>query len=367
MRKSSLIMAACGILFVVTAVAQEEHRIGVPEVTNPIARKVVIVPDIMGLTTLKCDFHAHTIFSDGVVKPMARVIEAWANGLDALAVTDHLEDDPDEEVLKGDDNTSYELALPVAQQYNLLLVKGAEITRDQPEGHHCALFIKDAKPLDVKDMMKAVEEAVKQGAFIQWNHPGWNVDKMPPLDIQEDLFKRGWLHGVEVFNDTEWYPPALKWGLEKNLALMANTDVHGLTAASYDLVKGQRPMTLVFARNRTLEALREAMFKGQTAAWFGEHLAGKGEYLEAIFKAAVSATAPHAKDEKGRVYTEVTNRSDILFVVKGTDGTLGETLRLAPRTTMLVQLQKDVKEAPVQVTNLHTNQNETLTTMLSVP
>jgi hypothetical protein len=270
-------------------------------------------------------------------------------------------------VLKGDDNTSYEEALPVAQQYNLLLVKGAEITRDQPEGHHCALFIKDAKPLDVKDMMAAVEAAVKQGAFIQWNHPGWAVDKMPPLDIQEELFKRGWLHGVEVFNDTEWYPPALKWGLEKNIALTANTDVHGLTAASYDLVKGQRPMTLVFAQNRSLDALRDAMFKGQTAAWFGDHLAGKREYLDALFKAAVSAAAPHAKDEKGRVYIEVTNRSDLLFVMKGADANLTETIRLAPRTVMQVQLQKETKEVAVVITNLHTNQSESLTTALSIP
>jgi hypothetical protein len=42
------------------------------------------VPDIEGYKTLKCDFHIHTVFSDGLVWPSVRVGEAYLEGLDAL-------------------------------------------------------------------------------------------------------------------------------------------------------------------------------------------------------------------------------------------------------------------------------------------
>jgi len=51
-------------------------------------------PDIMGYKTLKCDFHMHTVFSDGQVWPTTRVTEAVRQGLDAIAITDHIEYQP---------------------------------------------------------------------------------------------------------------------------------------------------------------------------------------------------------------------------------------------------------------------------------
>ena len=52
--------------------------------------KTVDIPDITGYKTLKCDFHIHTIYSDGNVTPDVRVLEAVSEGLDALAFTDHV-------------------------------------------------------------------------------------------------------------------------------------------------------------------------------------------------------------------------------------------------------------------------------------
>jgi hypothetical protein len=51
-------------------------------------------PDILGYKTLKCDFHLHTVFSDGQVWPTTRVDEAVREGLDAIAITDHIEYQP---------------------------------------------------------------------------------------------------------------------------------------------------------------------------------------------------------------------------------------------------------------------------------
>jgi hypothetical protein len=53
-------------------------------------RHEIAIPDIPGYTILKCDLHMHTVFSDGVVWPTVRVEEAWEDGLDAIAITDHM-------------------------------------------------------------------------------------------------------------------------------------------------------------------------------------------------------------------------------------------------------------------------------------
>jgi hypothetical protein len=54
-------------------------------------RKTVNLPDLPGYVTLKCDFHMHSVFSDGNVWPIVRVDEALRDGLDVIAITDHIE------------------------------------------------------------------------------------------------------------------------------------------------------------------------------------------------------------------------------------------------------------------------------------
>ena len=55
------------------------------------ARKEIILPQVRGLNIYKADLHMHTIFSDGSVTPQFRVQEAWQDGLDVIAITEHLE------------------------------------------------------------------------------------------------------------------------------------------------------------------------------------------------------------------------------------------------------------------------------------
>ena len=78
-------------------------------------RTEVNFPDIEGYTTLKCDFHMHTAFSDGHVWPNVRVWEAWRTGLDAIAITDHLEYLPRADDLGRNRNRPHEIALPEAE------------------------------------------------------------------------------------------------------------------------------------------------------------------------------------------------------------------------------------------------------------
>jgi len=285
-------------------------------------RKIVNLPDLPGYVTLKCDFHLHTVFSDGSVWPTVRVGEAFRDGLDAIAITDHIEYIPKEDFIPVNHNAAWDIAKITADEYNIMLVHGTEITRDMPPGHMNALFIEDASLLDVDSAEDAYAEAIRQGAFLQWNHPGWKSqepDGIPKLyNIHKKLIEKGWIHGIEFFNDNEYYPPVLTFCRQFNLAIMANSDNHGVISEEYpSSYYTNRPMTLVFAREKTPEALKEAMFAGRTLAYFKDNIAGKSEYAKPFFYQCITVSEPYYKDDEN-IYFEVTNRSDIpFFLING--------------------------------------------------
>ena len=92
-------------------------------------RREVKIPDISGYRTLKCDFHTHTVFSDGQVWPTVRVEEAWREGLDAIAITDHIEYKPHKQDVKPDNDRPCDIAIKAGEEKGIILIRGAEITQ----------------------------------------------------------------------------------------------------------------------------------------------------------------------------------------------------------------------------------------------
>ena len=280
--------------------------------------KKVRIPDIPGYLTLKGDFHLHTVFSDGQVWPTLRVDEAVNEGLDIIAVTDHIEYRPHKADIPGDLNRSYDIEKPYAEKKNILLVKGIEITRDMPPGHFNALFINDASALAKEDFKEAIREAKKQGAFILWNHPGWKAqqpDTTRWLAIHTWLYDHKMLNGIEIYNNKDYYSIAFDWALQKNLTVFANSDSHIPTSMSYDLVNSHRPLTLVFAKERSLDGIKEALFKGQTAAFTDNMVRGREEWLKPLFYSCVKIIRNGGK-------IMLTNKSGLTFDLEDNSGTL---------------------------------------------
>ena len=89
------------------------------------------------------DLHTHSVFSDGHVWPNIRVAEALRDGVDVLAVTEHLEYQPHRaDIPHPDRNKSYVEAKAAAGKSDILIINGSEITRNMPPGHINAVFIK---------------------------------------------------------------------------------------------------------------------------------------------------------------------------------------------------------------------------------
>jgi hypothetical protein len=263
-------------------------------------------PDILGYKTLKCDLHMHTVFSDALVWPTVRVDEALREGLDAISITDHIEYQPHKQDIPTNHNRPYQIALPAAQKKNLLLIMGAEITRETPPGHFNAMFLQDISPLDVNDLVDAVKAANQQNAFVFWNHPGWKPEAKGWFDIHTTLYENKLLHGLEVANGDSYYPEAHQWCIEKNLTMMGNSDMHGPATNSEAAPDKHRTITLVFAKERTSEAIKEALVAGRTAVWYKNQLIGEKQYLEPMFKAAVQVEKPSGRQDR-KAWFKVTN------------------------------------------------------------
>ncbi|OJV39082.1 MAG: phosphotransferase [Bacteroidia bacterium 43-41] len=323
------------------------------EMNNSRMRSEIHIPDFNGYQTLKCDFHIHTVFSDGKVWPDIRVAEAWQEGLDAIAITDHIEYRPNREILKGDLNESYKIAKRAGDAIGFMVIHGAEITRSKPLGHLNALFISDAMPMDVKEPLEAIDEAIRQGAFIMWNHPGWPDDKSTMYPVHEELIKAGKIHGVEVFNHMEYYPVSFDWCRDKNLAFMSNTDIHDLITTTYGAKNKIRPMTLVLAKERSIESIKEALFAKRSIAYFDGELVGKPEHLKGLLKASVKIRVINEKQ------AEITNVSDITY--RATAG--GNLYVLPAQKTILLTIPGP--ETVFIVENCYTGNGEKLTVTVS--
>ncbi|MDB9939535.1 Sb-PDE family phosphodiesterase [Cyclobacteriaceae bacterium] len=250
-------------------------------------------PDLPDYQTLISDLHQHTVFSDGSVWPDIRVKEALFDGVDVIALTEHLEYQPHQKDLPHKDrNRSYELAKEYAKNHDLIVIHGAEITRDLPPGHSNALFIQDANQLVHDDYMDAFREAKKQGAFIFWNHPNWvgqNTQGITELSpIHEALIKEGLLHGVEVTNENTFADQALTIANEHELTILGTSDIHELIDWLFDIPGGgHRPVTLVFAKERSELGVKEALFEGRTVAWYQNSLIGQEKYLIPLIESSL--------------------------------------------------------------------------------
>jgi len=293
--------------------------------------RAIDFPNVPGYLTLKSDLHQHSVFSDGNVWPNIRIQEALRDDLDVVSMTEHLEYLPHKaDIPLPDRNRAHEIAVKAARNTDLIVVLGSEITRSMPPGHANAIFIKDANKLVMDDSVAVFKEAHEQGAFIFWNHPNWTpqasdgIARLTPM--HQDLIAKGYLNGIEVVNDITYSEEALQIALDNNLTIMGTSDIHDLIDWQFDVPNGgHRPITLIFAKERTEASIKEALFAGRTAVWFNETLIGRANMLTPLIKASVTIEEEAVYQTTSRGITQVlnvsfTNNSDASFMLYNKSG-----------------------------------------------
>jgi hypothetical protein len=323
----------------------------------------------------------HTVFSDGSVWPDIRVIEAWQEGLDALVISDHIEYLPHKSDMIINHNRPFEIAQPIAKNYGMILIRGAELTRSNPPGHLNAVFITDVTEMDTSDYTVALMKAKEQGGFIFMNHPFWKSPKYPVVNGKvdwfkehEELYKLGLINGIEIVNDREYYKEGYRWAIEKNLVKMGNSDIHHPTNMYFDFSKDDhRAMTLVFAKEKTLESIKEALFENRTVVYYSDKLLGDEKFLREIFNKSITISKKFYKQSKGtKFFIQVENNSDVTYTLLTSGKVEGFNLPseviLHKNRTIMMELTPQSKEMvgifkvklPFIVSNLLINHEDTL-------
>lgn len=312
MKITILLTIGLGLLFQVQAQSTHSHSLG----------RQIQFPDIPGYITLKCDFHMHTVFSDGSVWPNIRVQEALKDGLDAIALTEHLEYQPHkQDIPHPDRNRSHQVAMESAKEEDLIIINGSEITRDLPPGHSNAIFLSDANALLKDDPFEVFREAKKQGAFVFWNHPHWTAQVPSGMasltDMHRQLIKEDLLHGIEVVNNVTYSAEALQIALDNDLAIMGTSDIHGLVDWQYEIPQGgHRPITLVFAKKRSAAGIKEGLENLRTVAWFKNTLIGRQEHLVPLIEATIVVEGARYMGKSSVVRIDLDNRSHVEFTLE---------------------------------------------------
>jgi len=316
-------------------------------------------PDPEGYVTLVADLHTHTVFSDGDVWPTIRIEEATKDGIDVISFTEHLEYQPHiEDIPHPDRNRSFELGQLAVSNSDLMVIRGAEITRQinddlKAPGHINAVFIQDANKLYRYDASRkeealaqfrpqatihspaeeynaiarlwpaeqAMQEANAQSAFVFWNHPAWFAQRPDGIATLENIHKQfiadGLLHGIEVVNMHWFSESALQIALDNNLTILGTSDVHQLIDWDYEPHHGgHRPVTLILAETNTEASVKEALFARRTVVWFNDLLIGEKRNVVPLLKASLTiASASYTPDT---TILEVTfrNVSDATFQLK---------------------------------------------------
>jgi len=346
------------------------------------SRSEITFPDVPGFITLKCDLHTHTVFSDGLVWPTVRIEEAWREGLDAIAISDHIEYLPHTNDMIIKHGRSYQLTTNLASSLDILVIQAAEITRKEPPGHWNALFVTNIDALVQTNYFDVVSNAFIQGAFIFWDHPGWKQPDWKSVwyKEQETVYKRGHLAGIEIVNGNQYDPISHQWTIDKKLTMLGNTDIHSPILMDYDVSGGKhRPMTLVFAKERTLNGIKEALFARRTAVWLENNLYGDEEFLSPLFYRSIQIYTPKPDlRPKGSTLLHIKNSSPVSYelVLRKTkrDVSLPKKLTLAAGKTVLLEVRNSVNTyngpvsllLPYNVTNLITKPGESLSVDIRV-
>lgn len=249
-------------------------------------------PNLPNWHTLVCDFYLDASFAQRAVWPALRVEQAWANGFDAVAVID----------TAGGEPTAFREAKTVGDPLGLLVIPGrAELLADGSS----VVQLFDASS-SVPDSSSAgfryLRSAVRVG------------DTSDPAGFTGMTNIANLVHGVEIVSGGRMDANAYGFAFRSNLTILGNSP---LLERGFQLAGPSRAATLVFARDRNLAGIREALSNRRVLVVCGDRMFGSAEYLEPLFQRSIEIVTPsiHFRG-KGRVAIQVLNRAPIPFELR---------------------------------------------------
>ncbi len=338
------VLLVISLFMAISAVAQGYYQSHYQSTTEPqtllpnlpldYSRKEIILPTVNGYTPYKADLHIHSTYSDGVMKytGRGRVYEAWRDGLDVIAVTDHMRvkvykdkvgvPAPENDKAKRGERPAQAVkdAVSMGGDYGILVIPGVEITGSPKTlGHFNALFTTNNLEIFDYDPMQAIRNARKQGALIMQNHPGWRQSTLEMTQFVKDAYAEKLVDGIELMNGRSFYPRALQTAKDNNLFIASTTDIHSTTAETYRENNHLRNMTIIFAKELSSESIREGLEKHRTLAYSFGVLGGEESLLRDFFHASIETKKLAVVVNKSKKKTQrvmLTNKTSLPYTLR---------------------------------------------------
>ena len=312
-----------------------------------------------------------------------RVLEAWHDGLDIIAITDHMEyrrieremlqymdryvreefrekgpvntnimrQGPDSLGVLVDFNVAYKSASRKAKDYGLLVVRGVEVTRKH-NGDYNALFTTDNNAIYDPSLEQTLRNARAQGAFIVHNHPDYDSNTANNITpVANGLYEKGLIDGVEVANGRKTWSYLYSHAIAGGYTPMANSDAHEYIYWKYgcpgdNKIPRYRNMNLILAKSLTEDDIRDALKAGNSIAYSNNNLVGKCELLKALFGASVEFKIQRTSSTLHHIIAVNTSSLPYYFKIGNAEHILNAN------GTLHLTLPKDVQTVDVAVLNM---------------
>ena len=140
---------------------------------------------------------------------------------------------------------------------------------------------------------------------------------------------------------------AFQLAIDNNLTIIGTSDIHGLIDWQYNVSEGgHRPVTLVFAKEKSEEAIKEGLLNRRTAIWFNNTLFGDSLYLVPLIQQSLSLKTEVFQSHKGNslvVSVYIENQSDADYILKNqSDFNLhshADIVTIGAHDTVLIQVK----------------------------
>jgi hypothetical protein len=151
--------------------------------------------------------------------------------------------------------------------------------------------------------------------------------------------------GVEIANYNTFYEEAFQLAIDHDLAFIGNSDIHGVVEWGYDAPEyGHRTVTLVFADEKSEQAIKDALEDQRTAVWFKNTLIGREKYLVPLIEE--SLTAVHDEESRG-ITLHIENNSDANYILENTSDysfhNYPGIIMVKPHESLMVQVKSAEK------------------------
>jgi hypothetical protein len=169
--------------------------------------------------------------------------------------------------------------------------------------------------------------------------------------LKNDVVGKGW--NTKESHGTWFYPDAMKWACDRQLALLANTDAHS-----------NRPeppaRTLLLVRERSPKGVPGAICDARTIAWFDGMLWGTEKMLDNFIRASVDVSKNI--DGSGKTWVHISNRTPatLKLIISGNENS---TVEISGRTQISVSCGGASEPVSITWTNIWTSVDDNLKTV----